>query len=142
MEERQDRGALKPFIWFATIVCLYQIAVVGNLAAMAGFFVPQHVHRANSLAAALAVIFLMLPLFGARKGHGMSSKGDGDGPSLLARIPDVVLLASALIGLAYVIVFNEEVIEYSEMGFLDTKGMIFAASSVCRWWRRCAAPQG
>lgn len=118
------------FIWFATLVCIYQIAIVGNLAAMAGFFVPQHTHRALSLAAALAVVFLMLPLFGTGKGHGAAAIAAGErnaGPSFAARIPDLILLASALIGLGYAIFFAEEVLEYSEMGFLDTKGMILAA---------------
>jgi len=118
------------FVWFATLICIYQIAIVGNLAAMAGFFVPQHTHHAISLAAALSVVFLMLPLFGAGKGHGAAAVAASEktgGPAFALRIPDLLLLASALIGLGYAIFFAEEVLEYSEMGFLDTKGMILAA---------------
>ncbi|MGE3248023.1 MAG: TRAP transporter permease, partial [Beijerinckiaceae bacterium] len=118
------------FLWFATAVCLYQIAIVGNLTAMAGLFMPQHIHRAISLAAALTIVYLMLPLFGPRKGHaarGDDAPAEREPPGLVKRIPDLILLGSALIGLAYVIFFNEEVIEYSEMGFLDLKGMILAA---------------
>lgn len=128
MSDQEPQRQTNLFAWFAALICVYQIAIVGNLSAMAGFFVPQHVHRAISLAAALCVIYFMLPLFGHRKGHGMAgSKDAGAGASPIARIPDMLLLASALIGLSYVIFFNEEVIEYSEMGFLDLKGMIFAA---------------
>ncbi len=127
MNDQPASKAVTVFTVLATVISLYQILIVGNLAAMAGFFIPQHVHRAVSLAAALCVIFLMLPLFGARKGHGTVGTGDQSGPGFFKRIPDLVLLASALVGLAYVIFFNEEVIEYSEMGFLDLKGMIFAA---------------
>lgn len=127
MSDQPARKAVTLFAVLATAISIYQILIVGNLAAMAGYFIPQHVHRAVSLAAALCVVFVMLPLFGASKGHGAVGTSNAEGPGFVKRIPDLVLLASALIGLGYVIFFNEEVIEYSEMGFLDLKGMIFAA---------------
>jgi TRAP transporter 4TM/12TM fusion protein len=127
MNEKSATAAITPFALFATAISLYQIAIVGSLAAMAGIFVPQHIHRAISLAAALSVIFMMLPLFGKRSGHGVAGKNNDAGPGIIKRIPDFILLACALVGLGYVIVFDEEVIQYSEMGYLDLKGMIFAA---------------
>lgn len=124
MAQEKRAEAVTLYLAFATILALYQIVIVGNIAAHLGYFVPQQVHRALSLAGALAIVFLVVPMFGA--GHG-AHRPPGEGwwrPSLIL---DLAFLGAALVGLAYVIFYNEEVIEYSEVGFLDTKGIILAA---------------
>lgn len=124
MADAKQNNSAKPFLVFATLLALYQIAIVGNLAAHLGFFMPQQVHRAISLAGALTIVFTMVPMFAA--GHGEFYK-PGEPVLQPARIVSLLLLAAALYSLAYVVFFNEDVIEYSEIGFLDTKGMILAA---------------
>jgi len=114
------RSRWSAFVILATVVAIYQIAIVGSLAAMAGFFIPQQVHRAICLGAVLTAVFL---------GVWLGATGDdGAAPrrSLAARAVDVALWLSALAGLAYVVVYHEAVVEYSMMGFLDTQGMIVA----------------
>ena len=108
---------------FATAVVIYHIVIVGNLAAMAGFFVPDQVHGAISLAAALTIIFVMVPPTGAHPGAGR----DSDAPLRRPRWYDLVLIASSLISLGFVVLFHEAVLDYSLYGFLDAKGVVLAA---------------
>ena len=120
-----DRPAwrLTVFGGFATAIVVYHIIIVGNLAAMAGLFVPDQVHGAISLAAALIVIFTLIPPSG---GH----PSGGRDPGALARRPkwfDLLLIASSLISLGFVVVFHEAILDYSLYGFLDAKGVVLAA---------------
>ena len=110
------RSTSAPYLAFATIVVLYQIMIVGQLAAMAGLFVPQQVHRAISLAAAVIIIFCTVPLF---------RRTDGAVP-LWGRAVDMLLLGAALVSLGFVVFYNDDVLDYSMMGFLDQKGVILA----------------
>ncbi len=106
---------------YATVIVLYHIVIVGNLAAMAGFFIPDQIHGAISLAAALSVIFLTIPATGGHPGIARD-------PSTKHRpsIFDYMLTASALISLGYIVFFYQDMLDYSLYGFLDTKGIVLA----------------
>ena len=110
------------FGWIAAVIVIYHIVIVGNLAAMAGYFMPSQVHGAISLACALTIIFLMVP---ARGAHGVSREGGGTSrrPTLF----DIALIACALISLGYVVFFHQNVLDYSMFGFLDGTGIVLAA---------------
>jgi len=119
--KEQPAQPLTLFGCFATVVVIYHIVIVGNLAAMAGFFIPDQVHGAISLAAALTVIFLTIPAAGAHPGIARD-------PSVKHRpsIFDYLLTASAVISLSYIVFFYQEMLDYSLYGFLDTKGIVLA----------------
>jgi TRAP transporter 4TM/12TM fusion protein len=109
--------------WIATAIVLYHVVIVGNLAAMAGFFMPDQVHGAVSLACALTIIFFLVPAGGS--GHGVSREEAPSGP----RRPtwfDYLLIACTWISLGYVVFFYQSVVDYSMFGFLDTKGLVLA----------------
>ena len=111
------------FGWVATAIVLYHIAIVGNLAAMAGFFMPDQMHGAISLACALTIIFFLVPAGGS--GHGVSREEAPSGP----RRPtwfDYALIACTWISLGYVVLFYQNVLDYSMYGFLDTRGLVLA----------------
>jgi TRAP transporter 4TM/12TM fusion protein len=119
----QPAWRLTIFGGFATAVVVYHIVIVGNLAAMAGFFVPDQVHGAVSLAAALTVIFTLLPATGGRAAAGR----DPDAPTRRPTPFDLLLIASALTSLGYVVAFHDAILDYSLYGFLDLKGVVLAA---------------
>ena len=111
------------FGWVATAIVLYHVAIVGSLAAMAGFFMPDQMHGAISLACALTIIFFLVPAGGS--GHGVSREEAPSGP----RRPtwfDYLLIACTWISLGYVVFFYQSVVDYSMFGFLDTKGLVLA----------------
>ena len=112
MSARTARTSSPLYVAFATLVVAYQILVVGQIAARFGFFVPQQVHRAISLASALTIIFTIIPMSGAHR--------------RLTRLLDFALLGCAVVSLGYVVIFNDEILDYSMIGFLDDKGMILA----------------
>ena len=119
--DRPERR-ISVFGWIATAIVLYHIVIVGNIAAMAGYFMPDQMHGAISLAAALTVIFCVVPAWGS--GHGVAREA----PSIWRRPTwfDLALIACSWISLGYVIVFYQDVLDYSMFGFLDTKGSILA----------------
>ena len=113
--------SLTVFGWIATAIVVYHIVIVGSLAAMAGFFMPQQVHGAISLAAALTIIFLLVPAVG--------TDVLGREPEAKTRRPtvfDLALIASSWISLGFVVLYYDEVLNYSLYGFLDTKGIVLA----------------
>jgi TRAP transporter 4TM/12TM fusion protein len=111
------------FGWVATAIVLYHVVIVGNLAAMAGFFMPDQMHGAISLACALTIIFFLVPAGGS--GHGVAREEAPSGP----RRPtwfDYLLIAFTWASLGYVVFFYQSVLDYSMFGFLDTKGLVLA----------------
>lgn len=116
------RGKMTLFAWFATAIVLYHVVVVGNLAAMAGFFMPDQVHGAISLAVALTVIFLVIPASGNHHGAGRDPAAKARRPTVL----DLALIACALVSLGYVVFFHDQILDYSMYGFLDGKGIVLA----------------
>jgi TRAP transporter 4TM/12TM fusion protein len=111
------------FTWFAVAIVVYHVVIVGNLAAMAGFFMPEQVHGAISLAAALTVIFFLVAARGA--GHGIARDGEV-GKTRRPTLFDYALVICSWISLGYVVFFYQDVIDYSMFGFLDTKGLVLA----------------
>jgi TRAP transporter 4TM/12TM fusion protein len=110
------------FGWLATAIVLYHIVIVGNLAAMAGFFIPDQVHGAVSLAMALSVIFVLIPAAGAHHAPGREASAGQRRPTPF----DLILIACALISLGYIVLFHDDMLEYSMYGFLDGKGLVLA----------------
>jgi TRAP transporter 4TM/12TM fusion protein len=108
---------------FATAIVVYHIIVVGNLAAMAGIFIPDQVHGAVSLAAALIIIFTLRPAIGAHPGVGRDAAGSARRPTVF----DLLLIASSLASLGFVVIFHDAILDYSLYGFLDAKGIALAA---------------
>jgi len=109
------------FGWIATAIVIYHIIIVGNLAAMAGYFMPEQMHGAISLACALTIIFVMIPATG---GHGVSRE-----VGKAFRRPtifDLILIACAWVSLGYVVFFHQNLLDYSMYGFLDEKGLVLA----------------
>jgi TRAP transporter 4TM/12TM fusion protein len=124
MTTDQPARRLSVFALIATAIVIYHVIFVGNLAEMAGFFMPEQMQAAISLAAALTIIFVLVPAHGS--GHGVKRE---DAPSAETRRPtwfDYVLIACTWASLGYVVVFYQNVIDYSMYGFLDTKGLVLA----------------
>src|SRR5512140_2751885 len=122
MSGSQAAAPVSWFGWFASVVVVYHIVIVGSFAAKAGFFVPDQVHGAISLAAALTAVFLMIPAAG--KAH--DAAGDPQARRRRPTIFDLALLLSAWISLGYVVFFHDEILDYSLYGFLDAKGVVLA----------------
>lgn len=123
MAEDQVAARTPVFGWIATAIVVYHVVVVGNLAAMAGFFMPEQVHGAISLAAALTVIFFLVPAGGS--GHGVAREGEVGGPRRTTLF-DYALVVCTWISLGYVVFFYQAVIDYSMFGFLDSQGLVLA----------------
>jgi TRAP transporter 4TM/12TM fusion protein len=117
----QSARSVSVFGWFATAIIVYHIVIVGNIAAMAGFFVPEQVHGAISLACALTVIFFMVP---ARGSHGVARESGA--AMRRPTIFDFILIACAWVSLGYVVFFHQNLLDYSMFGFLDRTGVILA----------------
>jgi TRAP transporter 4TM/12TM fusion protein len=116
-------GRISIFAAIATVIVVYHIIVVGKLAAMAGFFVPDQLHCAISLAMALTAIFCLVPAYGS--GHGVRREDEVGGPRRPTPF-DYALIACAWASLGYVVVFYQDVLDYSMYGFLDGKGQALA----------------
>ncbi len=99
-------------VWLTTIIALYHLSVVAQLPTWFGVFIPDQIHQALSLLSALVLLFVRL----AQDGHQPRAK----------RWIDRALLASALIGGGFVVLFHERVLEYSLFGFLDATGIVLA----------------
>ncbi len=108
--------------WVTTLIAVYHVVVVSQLPTWFRIFIPHEVHLAISLSCAMVLIFTLIPARGRRLGE---DDGVGNG---LRRMPwyDVLLLVSGLIGAGYVIFFHENILDYGEYGFLDTKGIVLS----------------
>ncbi|MBR9763389.1 MAG: TRAP transporter fused permease subunit [Rhodobacteraceae bacterium] len=102
----------------ATAFVIYQVIVVGQLAAMAGYFLPQQVHRAICLGVGLTAIYLLLaPARGA----------DEPGWRFFTRRGlDLALWAGAMFSLGFVVLHQDRILDYSMFGFLDSFGVVLA----------------
>ncbi|MGE0653470.1 MAG: TRAP transporter permease, partial [Alphaproteobacteria bacterium] len=101
--------------WLAMVIVLYHILIVGNLLAALGYFVPEQVHHAISLAAALVPLFITVGARGKKHGAGGRRK--------LTPF-DVLLILSVLVSSGYVVFLHDEILAYSMYGYLDTTGIV------------------
>ncbi len=109
-------------VWVTTLIAVYHLVVVAQLPTWFRLFIPHAVHLAISLSCALVLIFLLFPA------RGRQHSEDNEAESGLRRMPwyDVLLLLSGLTGAGYVIFFHENILDYGEYGFLDTKGIVLS----------------
>ena len=121
-----------PFlVAFTTIIAIYHFIVIAQLPAIYfRIFIPNQLHLAVSILSALILIFLLLPAGGKKEGEDTQAQGGW------RNVPwyDWLLIASAIVGAGYVILFYEEapepftsVLDYGEFGELDAIGMTVAA---------------
>ena len=70
----------------------------------------------------MGLIFLLFPAVGPQQDE------DSEAAGRIRPIPwyDVLLLVSGLMGAGYVIFFHENILDYGEYGFLDTKGIVLS----------------
>ena len=115
-------GQTTIFSWIATAIVAYHVIIVGNLAAMAGFFMPDQMHGAISLASALTVIFFLVPAGRSRPAAREDASAGPRWPTWF----DYTLIAATWISLGYVVVSYQALVDYSMFGFLDTKGQALA----------------
>jgi TRAP transporter 4TM/12TM fusion protein len=109
---------LKRFIaGLAIATGVYHLLVVGGVFTAIGIFVSPISHRAISLALALILLFLLIP---GRKDKEKEKKG--------VAWYDIALIALGVIPLLFITLFGDALNEYSMMGTVDIKGMIFALS--------------
>jgi len=106
--------------WVASAVALYHLAVLSEVPAFMGFFLPNEMHLAVSISCALFFIFTLRR---AGVAHDAAAEDVAAGAR---RVPwyDMLLMASVLVGAGYVLVFFEEVRDYGMYGELDTLGII------------------
>lgn len=109
-------------VGLTTLIAGYHIVVVAQLPTWFGIFVPNEIHLAVSLSAAMALIFLTLPARRAPQVDG------ADDERQQRRVPwyDYLLLVSALISTGFVIFSYQSILNYAEYGYLDTAGMILS----------------
>jgi TRAP transporter 4TM/12TM fusion protein len=118
---KMDRRRVLP--WLTSIIALYHLVVVAQLPTWLGIFVPDQVHDAISILSALVLIYLTLPGRG-RLASGAESAGD----RMRAHVPwyDWLLMASAVVGAGYVVLFHENILDYGLYGELDQKGIVLS----------------
>jgi TRAP transporter 4TM/12TM fusion protein len=112
--------------WVAAFVAIYHIAVLSEIPAFMGYFMPGEIHLGLSVASALILIFILRR---AGASHEASSDDVAAGQGKLAWF-DYVLIAMTLTGVGYIIFFFEPYRDYGMYGELDTPGMIMALSLV------------
>jgi TRAP transporter 4TM/12TM fusion protein len=102
------------------VIAVYHLIVVSQLPTWFRWFIPSAVHLAISLSSALVLVFLLRP---AR--HAESSEAERSTPR---QVPwyDLVFMISGLVGAGYVIFFHDNILDYGEYGFLDTKGIVLS----------------
>ena len=118
-----DNGrTLTPLTWVATGVAVYHLAVLSELPGFLGFFLPNQIHLAVSVACALLIIFTL------RRATARHDVADDDVAAGVRRVPwyDYVLMAATLVGAGYVVLFFDAVQDYGMYGELDTRGVIIA----------------
>lgn len=100
-------------VWISGVAAVYQLLVASRLLTVFGIFVPAPQHRAISLLFALTLIYFGRSISGSkRSGH-------------LAWY-DALLLALGLVGVGYVALDYDAMLNYSLYGYLDTLGITLA----------------
>jgi TRAP transporter 4TM/12TM fusion protein len=108
--------------WITAAVAIYHIAVLSEIPAFLGFFMPGEIHLGISVASALILIFTLRR---AGAAHDAANDDVAAGQSCVAWY-DYVLMLMTLIGVGYIIVFFDPYRDYGMYGELDTPGIIVA----------------
>ncbi|MDP2643520.1 MAG: TRAP transporter fused permease subunit [Desulfobacterales bacterium] len=106
--------------WLTALIAIYHMVVVAQFPTWFGIFIPQQVHKSISLSSALVLVFFLLPASGGKHRQG------GQGARGPVAWYDFLLLASALLGAGYVVLFHESILDYGFYGFLDMKGIVLS----------------
>jgi TRAP transporter 4TM/12TM fusion protein len=98
----------------AGVAAIYHLAIASRALTWVGIFVPPMQHRAVSLLTALLLVFL---------------------PGLSRRAPrrawmDGLFLSLGVIGVGYVALAQDAILDYSQYGYLDPPGVALALASV------------
>ena len=108
--------------WITAAVAVYHIAVLSEIPAFLGFFMPGEIHLGISVASALILIFALRR---ANASHNAASDDVAGGRSRIAWY-DYLLMAMPLVGVGYIIVFFDPYRDYGMYGELDMPGMVVA----------------
>lgn len=109
--------------WIATAIALYHLAVLSEVPAFLGYFLPNQMHLAVSVTCALLLIFTLRR---ARSRPDAPHDDDVSGGGNRVQWFDWLLMGATVFGSGYILIFFEEVLDYGMYGALDTKGMIVA----------------
>lgn len=114
---------ITPVTWFASAVAIYHLAVLSEVPAFLGYFMPNQMHLAISVTCALVMIFVLRR---ARAKADAPHDDDVAGGGLRMQWFDWLLIASVIFGNGYVLLFFDKVQDYSMYGVLDTWGIVVA----------------
>lgn len=105
----------KHFVTYFSISCgLYHLLVVGGIFSAFGLFISPLTHRPISLIFALILLFILFP----SRQKNTTEQG--------ITWYDILLLLSGVISLGFVVMFQDQVMDYGLFGTLDFKGTVFA----------------
>ncbi|OGA45381.1 MAG: TRAP transporter [Betaproteobacteria bacterium RIFCSPLOWO2_12_FULL_63_13] len=107
--------------WFCRALAIYHLVLVGEVPTWFGVYLPQQSHRAVSLVGALILIFLWMRAAGGHRGAEALAEA-------AVRVPwyDRLLIASVLVGSGYILFFFDQILAYTENGYIDTKATVLA----------------
>ncbi|MGE3646595.1 MAG: TRAP transporter permease [Beijerinckiaceae bacterium] len=111
-----------PVTWAAAAIAIYHIAILSEVPALLGFFMPGEIHLGLSVASALILIFVLRR---AGASHDAANEDVAAGHSRIAWY-DYLLIAMTIVGVGYIIVFFEPYRDYGMYGELDTPGILVA----------------
>ncbi len=112
--ERASKKPTKLVVWISIICGFYHFLVVGGILQRMGVYLSPLTHRYISLLFAVVLLILILPMWKkADKKPGVAWY-------------DVLIALIAVVPLGFVIIFQEQVLDYGQMGTLDLKGTIMA----------------
>jgi len=108
--------------WFCRALAIYHLVLVGEVPIRFGFYLPQQSHRAVSLLGALVLIFLWMRAAGGHRGAEAQTR------EAAVRVPwyDWLLIVSVMLGSGYILIFFDQILAYTENGFIDTKATVLA----------------
>ena len=112
--------SLSPITWVASVVAIYHLAVLSEMPAFLGFFLPNEIHLAISISCALLIIFTLRR---AGVAHDAAAEDVAAGAR---RVPwyDMLLMVSVVAGAGYVLAFFEKYHDYGMYGELDALGIV------------------
>ena len=109
---------------------VYHLLIASRALTWFGIFVPTGQHRAISLLSALVLIYLGRPGTGGRDDAGHASpEGLAGGAMRARRLVDVAFLALGVLGVGVVVIAQDEILRFSQYGYLDPLGIALALAA-------------